>query len=96
MKFNYTRDIEALHLFILDPGLFNVFGIDPEEMIRIITDKLVDDVKASCSRLKEGGEHGNKMNLKAKSAVFCCKRRDHICKVKGPEHGSNETAQIRH
>lgn len=45
MKFNYTRDIEVFHLFILDPGLFSVFGIDPKEMIIIITDKLEDDVE---------------------------------------------------
>lgn len=72
--------------------MFSVFGIDPKEMIIIITDKLEDDVEVPDSWQEKA------KNISAKCSVTVVKCMDCVGKEKhnSPECGNNETAQIIH
>lgn len=76
--------------------MFSVFGIDPKEMIIIITDKLEDDVEVPDSWQEKAKEI--RLNLNStKCSVTVVKCMDCVGKKKdSPECGSNETAQIIH
>lgn len=67
-------------------------------MIKIISDKLADDVKGSCTRPMVGVQRGNKMNLNTKKcSVTVVKSIAQVCKMENnvPECRSNKTVQIK-